>query len=61
MNVSEEATTVCPRDLCKDERLDEPFVDRLKSMADDLGLVYKHVVAPPGDRARARVGVRDLG
>ena len=22
MNVSEEATTVCPRDLCKDARLD---------------------------------------
>jgi hypothetical protein len=47
MNVSEEATTVCPRSLCKDERLDEPFVDRLRSLADDLGLVYKHVVAPP--------------
>ena len=39
MNVSEEATTVCPRSLCKDERLDEPFVDRLKSMVDDLALV----------------------
>lgn len=48
MNVSEEATSVCPRSLCKDARLDEPFVDRLKSMADDLGLVYAHVVAPPG-------------
>jgi sulfatase-like protein len=48
MNVSEEATTVCPRDACKDTRLDEPFLDRMKSMADDLGLVYKHVVAPPG-------------
>ena len=29
MNVSEEATSVCPRDLCKDERLDEPYVDRM--------------------------------
>jgi hypothetical protein len=48
MNVSEEATTVCARDLCKDARLDEPFVDRMKSMADDLGLVYAHVVSPPG-------------
>ncbi len=47
MNVSEEATTVCPRDLCKDVRLDEPFVDRQKSLAKDLGLVYKHIVAPP--------------
>ena len=48
MNVSEEATTVCPRSLCKDTRLDEPFGDRMKSMVDDLGLVYAHVVAPPG-------------
>lgn len=48
MNVSEEATSVCPRDLCEDARLDEPFVDRLKSMTKDLGLVYAHVVAPPG-------------
>ncbi len=48
MNVSEEATTVCPRELCKDDRLDEPFADRIRSMTDDLGLVYKHMVAPPG-------------
>jgi hypothetical protein len=47
MNVSEEATTVCPRDICEDERLDEPFLDRLGSIADDLSLVYAHVVAPP--------------
>ena len=51
MNVSEEATTVCPRDLCKDARLDEPFVDRLGSMTEDLGLVYAHVAAPPGIEA----------
>jgi hypothetical protein len=48
MNVSEEATTVCPRDVCEDERLDEPFIDRLGSMTEDLSLVYAHVVAPPG-------------
>ena len=48
MNVSEEATTVCPRNLCKDARLDEPFAERMKSMVDDLSLVYAHVVAPPG-------------
>ena len=48
MNVNEEATTVCPRSLCKDARLDEPFADRLRSMVDDLSLVYAHVVAPPG-------------
>ena len=48
MNVSEEATSVCPRDLCEDARLDEPFIERLGSMTEDLGLVYAHVVAPPG-------------
>jgi hypothetical protein len=51
MNVSEEATTVCPRDLCEDARLDEPFLDRLGSMTEDVGLVYAHVVAPPGMEA----------
>jgi hypothetical protein len=48
LNVSEEATSVCPRDLCKDERLDEPYADRMKSMFDDLGLVWLHVISPPG-------------
>jgi len=48
MNVSEEATSVCPRDLCEDARLDEPLVDRLGSITGDLGLVYAHVVSPPG-------------
>ncbi len=47
MNVSEEATTVCPRDLCTDARTEEPFLDRLGSMTDDLSLVYAHVVTPP--------------
>ena len=47
MNVSEEATSVCSRDLCKDERLDESYGDRLGSMTEDLGLVWLHVVSPP--------------
>jgi hypothetical protein len=47
MNVSEEATTVCSRDLCEDERLDESYGSRMSSMAEDLGLVWLHVVAPP--------------
>src|SRR4051795_5162761 len=47
LNVSEEATSVCPPDLCKDERLDESYPDRMKSMFDDLGLVWLHVVSPP--------------
>jgi hypothetical protein len=47
MNVSEEATTVCSRDICTDERLDESYPDRMSSMSEDLGLVWLHVVAPP--------------
>jgi hypothetical protein len=47
MNVSEEATTVCSRDVCDDERLDESYPDRMSSMSEDLGLVWLHVVAPP--------------
>ena len=47
LNVSEEATSVCPRDLCKDERLDESYGSRMKSMGEDLGLVWLHVVSPP--------------
>ena len=47
MNVSEEATTVCSRDLCEDERLDESYGSRISSMAEDLGLVWLHVVSPP--------------
>jgi hypothetical protein len=47
MNVSEEATTVCSRDLCEDERLEESYGDRMSSMAEDLGLVWLHVVSPP--------------
>ncbi|HEX2125559.1 MAG TPA: sulfatase-like hydrolase/transferase [Thermoleophilaceae bacterium] len=47
MNVSEEATTVCSRDLCEDQRLEESYGDRMSSMAEDLGLVWLHVVSPP--------------
>ena len=48
LNVSEEATSVCPRALCKDTRLDEAYRDRMRSMFDDLGLVWLHQVSPPG-------------
>jgi hypothetical protein len=47
MNVSEEATSVCSRDICTDERLEESYPDRMSSMSEDLGLVWLHVVAPP--------------
>ncbi|HEY1357546.1 MAG TPA: sulfatase-like hydrolase/transferase [Thermoleophilaceae bacterium] len=52
LNVSEEATSVCPRDLCKDERLEESYYDRMKSMFDDLSLVWLHEVSPPGIESR---------
>ncbi|HYP48373.1 MAG TPA: sulfatase-like hydrolase/transferase [Thermoleophilaceae bacterium] len=47
LNVSEEATSVCSRELCRDERLDESYASRMSSMGEDLGLVWLHVVAPP--------------
>ena len=52
MNVSEEATAVCPRDLCADGRLEGSYGDRMRSMAADVGLVWLHMVAPPGLEAR---------
>jgi hypothetical protein len=47
MLVSEEATTVCSRDICSDERLDDGYTGRLRAMGEDLGLVWLHVVSPP--------------
>jgi hypothetical protein len=52
MNVSEEATALCPRGLCKDPRLAEPYGERMKSMASDLGLVWLHMVSPAGLEAK---------
>ncbi len=47
MNVSEEATSVCSRDLCEDTHPEESYGSRLSSMSEDLGLVWLHVVSPP--------------
>jgi hypothetical protein len=47
LHVSDEDTSVCSRDLCKDERGEEGYADRLESMTDDLSLVWLHVVSPP--------------
>ena len=47
MHVSEEATSVCPPDLCEDSRPDESYAKRMESMSEDLGLVWLHVVSPP--------------
>jgi Sulfatase len=47
MNVDEEATSVCSRDICTDTLGDESYGKRMSSMAEDLGLVWLHVVSPP--------------
>lgn len=47
MHVSEEATSVCPTTLCEDTGVEESYPDRMKSMGEDLGLVWLHVVSPP--------------
>jgi hypothetical protein len=47
INADEEATAVCPRDLCKDTIGEESYPKRMSSMAEDLGLVWLHVVSPP--------------
>ena len=47
MNVDEEATSVCSRDLCTNTITDESYGKRISSMAEDLGLVWLHVVSPP--------------
>jgi hypothetical protein len=47
MNVSEEATSVCSPDLCKDTHPEESYGSRISSMTEDLGLVWLHVVSPP--------------
>jgi hypothetical protein len=47
LNVSEEATSVCPRALCKDENGGDSYLDRMGALSDDLSQVYLHVIAPP--------------
>ena len=47
MNVSEEATSICSRDICGEVRAEEGYGDRLSSIGEDLGLVWLHVVSPP--------------
>jgi hypothetical protein len=47
MKVSQEATDLCPRDLCVDAS-GESAAARDRALASDLGLVYLHVIAPDG-------------
>jgi Sulfatase len=46
----ETATSLCPKDLCG-ERDREPFGPRLRSLAEDLGVVSLHLVLPEGLRS----------
>ena len=47
MKVSQEATDLCPRDLCEDAS-GESAAARDRALASDLGLVFLHVIAPAG-------------
>jgi hypothetical protein len=47
MKVSQEATDLCPHDLCEDAS-GESAAARDRALASDLGLVYLHVIAPNG-------------
>jgi hypothetical protein len=47
MKVSQEATDLCPRDVCEDAS-GESAAARDRALASDLGLVYLHVIAPEG-------------
>jgi Sulfatase len=47
MKVSQEATDLCPHDLCQDAS-GESAAARDRALASDLGLVYLHVIAPEG-------------
>lgn len=52
MNVSEEATTLCPRGLCGDSGREQSFSRRMRSLTSDLALVYFHLVLPEAVSAR---------
>ena len=47
MKVSQEASALCPRNLCEDAS-GESAAARDRALASDLGLVYLHVIAPEG-------------
>jgi hypothetical protein len=51
MEVSQEASDLCPRSVCK-ELTRGSLASRESSLASDTGLVYLHVVAPPAVERR---------
>jgi hypothetical protein len=60
LNVTETATQLCPARLCGD-REREPEADRLSSLAQDLGIVSLHLVAPSGLEHRLPAVDRTFG
>ena len=46
MNVSEVATTLCPKTLCKDTGREQGFADRMSSLTEDLSIVYGQLALP---------------
>src|SRR5215210_4406738 len=50
LDVFETVTHLCPESLCA--RQSEPFADRMRSLADDLEVVYGHLVLPKRVSAR---------
>ena len=60
MKVSQEATDLCPRDLCEDAS-GESAAARDRALASDLGLVYLHVIAPEGIERDLPLGVGHAG
>ncbi len=61
MNVSEEATSICSRDICTDERLDEGYGEQAR--VDDRGSRARLAARGLATRHRGRPGerVRELG
>jgi len=60
LNVTETATQLCPASLCGKREL-EPEADRLSSLAQDLGIVSLHLVAPGGLEHRLPAVDRTFG
>jgi hypothetical protein len=60
LNVTETATNLCPARLCG-KRKRQPMPDRLRSLADDLGIVSLHLVAPSGLEHRLPAVDRTFG